>query len=338
MGFLKRNTLVFRLYLGFFLLSLSICTGTIGYHLVEEFTVLESLYMTVITLSTVGFQEIRPLSDDGRLFTIFLIIGNLGIFTYTLSAITQLFMNGELRDLHQKQRLLKRIRKMKNHTIVCGLGRNGLQACKELHAHNIPFVVVEKEDLEKDHFDFKIQQIQGDARQDITLDQAGIKNATALITTLPDDASNVFVVITARFINPELTIISRATSDSAEQKLRRAGANHVIMPDKVGGAHMANLVTKPDVVEFIDLISGQRGQGFQIAELSFDLVNERFLHSTIAELDIRGKTGANIIGFKTQNGEFVINPQADQKMAKHCKLIVLGTTDQVESLEKYYYS
>ncbi len=137
---------------------------------------------------------------------------------------------------------------------------------------------------------------------------------------------------------PDLKIISRATDDSAEQKLRRAGADHVIMPDKVGGAHMAYLVSKPDVMEFIDLITGQRGNEFQVAELSIDLVSERFHKLTIGELDIRGKTGANIIGFKTRNGEYVINPQANQRMEEHCKLIVLGTKEQIGNLESYYYS
>lgn len=338
MGLLKGTQLRFKLYLAIGLLLTSLLTGTLGFHLVEDFTFLESMYMTVITLSTVGFQEVRELSDAGRLFTIFLIIGNLGIFTYTVSLITQLLVDGELRQEYERFRIFKKIRKMKNHTIVCGFGRNGQQACRELADHNIPFVVIEKEDINESLFEFKIQKIIGDARQDHILTEAGIDSASAIISTLPDDAANVFVVITARHMSPDLKIISRATDDSAEQKLRRAGADHVIMPDKVGGAHMAYLVSKPDVMEFIDLITGQRSNEFQVSELSIDLVNEKFQRLTIGELDIRGKTGANIIGFKTKNGEYVINPQANQHMEEHCKLIVLGTNDQINNLEKYYYS
>ncbi|MFY0671898.1 MAG: potassium channel protein [Bacteroidia bacterium] len=338
MGLLKGSQLRFKLYLALGLLLTSLFTGTLGFHYIEGFSIVESMYMTVITLSTVGFQEIHPLSDNGRLFTMFLIIGNLGIFTYTVSLITQLLVDGDLRKEYRRYMVHREIKRMKNHTIICGFGRNGQQACRELNAHHIPFVVVEKNEIDENFLDFKIQKVIGDARQDHILHEAGITKASALITTLPDDAANVFVVITARHICPNLTIISRATDDSAEDKLRRAGADHVIMPDKVGGAHMASLVSKPDVMEFIDLITGQRSNEFQVAEFNIDLVNEKFHKLTIAELDIRGKTGANIIGFKTNSNEYVINPQANQRMEEHCKLIVLGTKEQINNLEKYYYT
>ena len=338
MGLLKGSQLRFKLYLALGLLMTSLFTGMVGFHFIEGYTFIESMYMTVITLSTVGFHEVRPLSDNGRLFTMLLIIGNLGIFTYTISLITQLLVDGDLRKEYERYRVYKKIKRMKNHTIVCGFGRNGQQACRELNAHNIPFVVIERNEIDDVYIDFKINKIIGDARQDHILNEAGIDQASALITTLPDDAANVFVVITARHMHNRLKIISRATDDSAEDKLRRAGADHVIMPDKVGGAHMAYLVSQPDVMEFIDLITGQRSNEFQVAELSMDLVNERFQRQTIGELDIRGKTGANIIGFKTNSGEYVINPQANQNMEEHCKLIVLGTKEQISNLEKYYYS
>lgn len=338
MGFLKKTALSFRIYLALGLLGLSILSGTMGYMVVEDFTLLESLYMTVITLSTVGFTEVRPLSNEGRIFSIALIIGNIGIFTYTVTILTQLVVDGAIRREYQKFLFNKKIHKLKDHIIVCGLGRNGTQACHELYEHKQPFVVVEKEDIDASAYPFKILHVKGDARQDHVLHEAGIDKAKALITTLPDDAANVFVVITARHIKHDIKIISRATNDSSEMKLRRAGADNVIMPDKVGGAHMAYLITKPDVIEFIDLITGQRGNDFQIAEVVIDKVNERFQNNTIGELDIRGKTGANIIGFKTASGDYVINPQAHQKMTEHSKLIVLGTKEQVESLEKYYYT
>lgn len=338
MGFLRGSTFRLRLYLAVGLLCTSLLVGTIGYHLVEGLTFLESLYMTVITLSTVGFHEVKPFTEAGRIFTIFLIIGNLGIFTYTITILTRLLIDGELREEYSRYTLSKKIKKMHDHIIVCGFGRNGRQACAELHANGNPFVVIEKGPIDESLYDFKIMHIVGDARQDHILMEAGIERAKSIITTLPDDAANVFVVITARHMNPLLKIISRATDDSSEDKLRRAGADNVIMPDKVGGAHMAHLVTKPDVMEFVDLITGQRGNEFQIAELSIDLVTEKFKNSTIGELDIRGKTGANIIGFKTSGGEYVINPQAHQTMDEHCKLIVLGTEAQLENLERYYYS
>lgn len=336
MGLLKRSRLRFRLYLAVGLLFLSLLVGTTGFHLVEDLSFLDALYMTVITLSTVGFHEVKPFSNAGRVFTIFLIVGNLGIFTYTISVITRLLMDGELRYEYEKFTINKKIKRMKEHTIVCGFGRNGKQACRELADHHIPFVVIEKNEIDRSQIDFKVNHIMGDAREDHILTEAGIDKARALITALPDDAANVFVVITARHMKPELQIISRANVDSSEEKLRRAGANNVIMPDKVGGTHMASLVTRPDVMEFIDLITGQRGNEFQITELSIDMVNEKFQNLTIGELDIRGKTGANIIGYKTPEDEYVINPQAHHKMERHSKLIVLGTKAQLENLERYY--
>lgn len=338
MGLLTGSQLRFRLYLAISLLFTSLFIGTAGYMLIEHLNLLDSLYMTVITISTVGYGEVAPLSTNGRIFSIILILGNIGIFTYTISIVTQLLIDGELQDQYKRYKLNKRIMKLKEHTIVCGFGRNGQQACKVLEENNIPFVVVEKSEVDQTIFDFEINHVQGDARQDHILQQAGIERANALITALPDDASNVFVVITARHMNPFLTIISRATNDSAEEKLRRAGASNVIMPDKVGGAHMASLVTKPDVMEFIDLITGQRGNDFQIAELSFEGVNKKFRNQSIGEMDIRGITGANIIGFKSPNGDYVINPQADQKMSPKCKLIVLGTKQQIDRLKSHYLS
>ena len=338
MGLLGKFRFRFRLNLALFLLITTVLIGTIGYMVIEGLSFIDSLYMTIITVSTVGFGEVKSLSENGRLFTILLIVGNIGIFTYAVSIITQVFLDGELRQEYRKYTFQKKLSRMKGHTIVCGFGRNGQQACRELSKHNIPFVVVEHNPIDETLYQFEINHIKGDARQDHVLLEARIEDASALITTLPEDAANVFVVITARYIKPNLKIISRASDDSSEVKLRRAGANNIIMPDKVGGAHMAYLVTKPDVMEFIDIITGQRDREFQISELNFDLINEKYQNKTIAELDIRNKTGANIIGFKKSNGEYVINPQADNSMTSHCKLIVLGTEQQIKNLEEYYYS
>lgn len=325
-----------RLLLALILLAISFTIGTLGFMAIEGYSFNEALYMAVITLSTVGFQEVRPLSPEGRVFAIIFILSNLGVFTYTISTLSQLLLDGELKKAYAQYLLNKKLRKLENHSIVIGLGRNGMQSCQELHREGVPFVAIDQKEVNMDHLGFPMKFIQGDARQDHILEQACIEKARSLITALPDDADNVFVVITARHIAPHLHIISRASSDSSEEKLRRAGANNVIMPDKLGGAHMAQLVTKPDVMEFMDMISGQRDTEFCMAELSMGELQGPFLHTTISDLDIRGKTGANIIGFKTEDGHYVINPQANEKMTPHSKLIVLGTQDQIAKLESYY--
>jgi voltage-gated potassium channel len=174
--------------------------------------------------------------------------------------------------------------------------------------------------------------IEGDATRDEILEEAGIAKARALITTLPLDAANVFVVLTARELQPELKIISRASEDTSEGKLRRAGANNVIMPDKIGGTHMATLVTRPDVLEFIDHITGRIN--IRLEEIQCNNLLEAYKGKTIRELEIRNKTGANIIGFKTSDGEYIVNPQPDTVMKPNSKLFVLGTRLQVEELVK----
>lgn len=224
------------------------------------------------------------------------------------------------------------IDKLNDHIIVCGFGRNGKQACEQLWAHKHSFVVIENgekavSDLrEQDEFLF----IEGDATKDEILIEAGITKARALITTLPNDAANVFVVLTARELRPEMKIISRASEDTSENKLRRAGANNVIMPDKIGGVHMATLVTRPDVLEFIDHITGRIN--IRLEEIKCNNLKESLKGKTIRELEIRNKTGANVIGYKTVEGEYIINPGPETIMKPDSKLFVLGTREQVETL------
>jgi voltage-gated potassium channel len=178
--------------------------------------------------------------------------------------------------------------------------------------------------------------IQGDCTQDELLLKTGINNARALITTLPIDADNLFVVLTARSINPKLTIISRASDDNSDKKLKIAGANNVIMPDRIGGAHMASLVIKPDVIEFLDHITGQGGPNINLEEIVFSELPEHLRNHTIKDLEVRNKSGANIIGFKTAHGEYVINPSAETKIIPGAKLFVLGTPEQVGKLREIF--
>jgi voltage-gated potassium channel len=176
--------------------------------------------------------------------------------------------------------------------------------------------------------------LEGDATQDEVLEKAGIARASAIITTLPVDADNLFIVLTARSLNPKLTIIARASDDNSDKKLKTAGADNVIMPDKIGGAHMASLVLKPDVIEFVDHITGQGGPDINLEEITFENLPEHLRNKTIRDLEIRNKSGANIVGFKTAKGEYVINPSPDTQLIPEGKLFVLGTPEQISALKK----
>lgn len=319
---------------GIYVLILMI-TGTIGYIVIESYSFIDALYMTVITISTVGFREVYPLSDAGKIFTIILIISSLGVLAYFLSNLTQslfktqlnFFFGGNLRNL--------KLKKMKNHIIVCGYGRNGIQVVQELTAFGEKVIVVDKDhELVVSNVTQPIQFIEGDATEDEVLLRAGIAKARALIATLPLDADNLFVVLTARSLNPELNIISRASSESAEKKLRMAGVNSVVMPERVGGAHMATLVAQPDVMEFLEHLNIHGDSPVQLMEIICNNLPNNLLHKPIRELELRKKTGANIIGYKTISGEYILNPTPDTKLYPDSKIFVLGTGEQVEEMRK----
>ena len=327
-----------QLYVSVFLLLLIVCAGIGGFILIEGYTFLEAFYMTTITVATVGFQEVKPLSGAGRLFTSFLIITSFGTFAYTVSSISKYIIDGEFRQYFKNYKLLKAIAQLDNHVIICGYGRNGRQAAHVLKKHDTRFVVIEqkKDIIATINHRYSELILEGDATLDETLLKAGINKAKALITTLPIDADNVFIVLSARALNPNLTIISRASEDNSDKKLKIAGANNVIMPDKLGGAHMASLVMKPDVMEFVDFITGQGGDNIRLEEITFDTLSSQYQNKTIRDLEIRNKSGANIIGFKTASGDYVINPSADTVIIQDAKLFVLGTTEQINKLKELF--
>ena len=312
-----------------------IFVGIFGFMTIEGYSFSEAMYMTIITISTVGFQEIRPLSTEGRYFTAVLIVFSFGTFAYTISAVCTYLVDGELKKYFNDLRKKKKIRGMKDHIIICGFGRNGKQVAQDLSRMNEDFIVIEREEESFEGHKDKIKHfIVGDATSDQSLVDAGIERARALITTLPDDADNVFVVLTAREMKRELLIISRASIDNSDQKLRRAGANNVVMPDKVGGSHMASLVAKPDVVEFFNLLTGQAND-ISLEEISYDSLPYEFKDSSIEDLEIRKRCGANIVGLKSSSGEYVLNPSPSIKITEGSKLFVLGMSDQIEKLKEW---
>ena len=341
MGYLKHTLFNFtyfrKVYIALFLLIAILFVGITGFILIEGYTLGEAFYMTVITISTVGFNEVRPLSDIGRVFTAFLIIFSFSTFVFAVTSISNYILDGEYKLYFKDLRIKKKVSKISNHTIICGYGRNGTQAAAELKSHHRKYVVIEQDKELSDEMReaHDIPFIEGDATLEKYLEKAGIHTAFALITTLPKDADNLFVVLTAREMNPNLLIISRASKDNSDKKLKRAGANNVIMPDKIGGAHMASLVIKPNVIEFIDYVMGQGSNSVNLEEITFENLPEKLKNKSIRELGVRNKSGANIIGFRTPQGEYIINPSPDTVITPQAKIFVLGTIDQIDAFREF---
>ncbi|MBK9531766.1 MAG: NAD-binding protein [Chitinophagaceae bacterium] len=318
-----------RLILPIVMLVITILFGTAGYIVIENFSFLEALYMTVITISTVGFTEVRVLSENGRIFTIFLILVNLGLFTYFVTLLTRFFSDGEFSKLYKQIKMENSIKHLQQHVIICGFGRNGKESAQILFNNKIPFVVLEeKNELETD-LDFTVTHfMKGDATKDEMLLEAGIKNARALIATLPVDADNLFVVLTAKQLNPQLKVISRASEDSSVKKLKIAGADNVIMPDKIGGAHMATLVLLPDVVEMLSIMGTQNNDQFRVAVIQGNK------NITLGELDMWSKTNCTILGIKNHGNNYTINPGASYQINPGERLIVMGSDEQIDKAKK----
>ncbi|MDX5426734.1 MAG: NAD-binding protein [Bacteroidota bacterium] len=311
--------------------------GIGGYMVLENYSFWDAFYMTIQTVSTVGFNEVHPFTGYGKQFTIFLIITSFGTFAYGVTVITQFAIDGTFRDFFNTFRVQKQIDELKDHVIICGFGRNGRQAAQKMTAYQRPYVVIDtnEELIKKFRVEFPgLLYILGDATEDETLHQAGIKRAKYLIGALHNDADNLFLVVSARQLNPSLKIVSRANEDSTEKKLRLAGSDYTIQPNKVGGMHMADQLINPDVTQFLDLISVGGSSEMNIEEISVDQISSEG-SIRISELEIRKETGCNIIGLKTEKGEFIINPGADMVIPSKAKLFVIGNTHQIKNLQNY---
>ncbi len=319
---------------GIALLFFVMTAGTVGYMQIEDMTLIEAYFMTVITISTVGFKEVRDLSDNGMVFTSGLIITSLGSFAYVGSTMVRFILDGELMNYIKTYRVDKKILKLKDHVIIVGYGRNGEQAALELAAHNMDFVIIDKRDnvISRVREYPELLYIKGDATHEDVLAQAGVYEARALIATTPNDADNVFVVLTARSMNPNLTIVSRASELESNMKLKRAGATNVIMPERIGGQRMAKLVTQPDVVEFLEHILMQKSKDVSIEEVSCKNMDQSFVGKSIAELKFRDISGANIIGIKVSGARYVFNPDPNMIITRNDQLFVIGSPDQINTL------
>ncbi|HKC34971.1 MAG TPA: potassium channel protein [Chitinophagaceae bacterium] len=327
----------YRLLQPFLVLHFIILVGIIGYIVIEGYSFIEALYMTTIAITTVGFSEVRPLSNSGRLFTIFLLITSWITFAWAITRITQFVVTGEINKYFKTRKNMKAITQLNNHVILCGFGRNGQQAARTLKNHNMPFVVIEKEEESMEKalpFFPQLVYLVGDGTDDDLLKKAGIEKAIALISALPDDADNVFIVLSARALNQKLQIISRASEESSYPKLKKAGADNVIMPDKIGGSHMATLVSKPDVIEFMDFLSSEDGESVNMESVPYELMPSSIKDKPLKVVMEWNKTGVNCLGIKNKEGKFIINPPDETLVTEGCKVIVFGTRSQIAEMKQ----
>ena len=324
-----------RIYVAIILLVCVLLIGIVGFKSISHYSWVDSLYMTVITITTVGFGEVQPLDDTSKIFTVFLILLSVIIVGYALSIITEFILSKNNYEELKHKKMQKKIDSLKSHIIICGFGRNGRQAATKLLAYNRPFVIIEKDKELVDKIESELMPfVLGNASEDEVLLQAGVDRASCLISALPNDADNLFIVLSTRQINKAINIISRASLETSYNKLKLAGANNVILPDKIGGDHMASLVVVPGLMEFVDNLSIVGKSNINIEEIAVKQLTEDI--KTIKDLDLRKKTGCTVIGYKDEQGEYIVNPEAEMKLAPNSKIIVLGRPEQIDELNSEY--
>ena len=315
-------------------IAIVIAVGTIGYHFIEGWTFLEGLYMTVITITTIGFKEVRELSDSGRIFTLAIIFSGIGMVTYAFVTGSRMIIEGEIQNILTRRRYMKAIEKIRDHFIICGHGRMGSFICQQLHFRNIPFVVVENNTEQQD----KIMEegfflSPGDATEESVLLGAGIHKAKGLVSVVQTDADNVYVVLTARELNPDIEIIARAGEESAEKKLMRAGATRVISPYRIGGMRLVMGIIKPAVMSFLELAMDHRKLDVELEEVRV-VENSSYSGKKLIDTDIRRELNLIIIAIKKSDDRMVFNPGPETVIEDNDTLIAMGDRDNLKVLER----
>lgn len=327
---------VWRVRVAVLMMLSSLGIGTVGYVLIEKYPWFDAYYMAIITLASVGFGEVHPLSTAGRVFTSFLILFNLGLFAYSISTITGIFAEGGISKLLSDFRMHRNIENLKGHAIVCGFGRHATEVAQELAKQGVPFVVVENnpEKIEELKEETNYLFVEGDATHDEILEEAGILRAASIVITLPKDADNLFITLSARQINPALRIISRANSIADEVKIRRAGANHTVVPERIGGFYMATLLNKPDLVEFFNLLSNMGPSNVIFEEISVQRLRPDFQGKTIADGGIREISPVSLVAVRDTNGQYELNPPQTAVLQPGWHIVVLGNQEQMAQFRR----
>jgi len=317
---------------GFFTLLLVLCFGSIGYMVIERWSFLEALYMTVITITTVGYGEIRSISEAGRVFTIALIFLGMGIIGYTLGMLAQVMVEFQIRSIAGRRKLGLKIKALKNHYIICGYGRIGKVIAQELKAKGIPLLVIDSNPESKQILEHQdIPYVVDDATSEDVLLEAGIERAKGLVTVVLSDADNLFITMTARTLNPDLFIVSRADSETTQKKLLRAGANRVVLPYLIGGQKMAHTIIKPAVTDFLELTVHDKDIELKMEEL---IVGEGSKLNGVSLVDsgIRRDMNVIIVAIRKKGGQMTFNPSSQARIETGDTLIALGHGHELDRL------
>ncbi|WP_076456465.1 potassium channel family protein [Zobellia uliginosa] len=325
-----------KVYIAIALMLGVLSLGVFGYRYLSDLTWVDALYMTIITVTTVGFSEVGPMDTQEKIFTVVLIVLSVFIFAFAISVITEYILSrSSLQELKRKK-VKNKIDSLSGHVIVCGFGRNGMQAVERLRAYEKPFVVIEKDREVIEKYEEELLFVEGDANEDEILLAAGLDRAQHLITALPDDAANLFVVLSARQLNKDLFIVTRASLVNSQKKLLLAGADKVIMPDKIGGDHMASLIVMPDLITFMDKLGVEGEHTTNLEEVAIEDFKDQVECNSLRDLDLRKRTGCTIIGYIEPDGNYIINPEADLQLQPKSKVIVLGRPEQIRKLNEMF--
>jgi voltage-gated potassium channel len=323
-----------RLRISLILLFAIIFAGTTGYSVFEDMPVFDAFYMTVITISTVGFSEIKPLSQVGRIITVIVIVSGISVLTYTLGQVARIFVEGELRNILGRRKLEKQISKLNDHYIICGFGRIGTVISRELSDENISFVVIEQDSekvkqLEEDHFLY----LNMDATSEEALLQAEIQKARGIVTAVKSDADNVFITLTARGLRPDIFVLARASDVKNESKILKAGASRVVCPYLLGGKRMAQILKKPTVVDFIDSAMMDSRLGLSMEEAVVGPASE-LIGKTLIDSQIRQRFGVIIVAIKKPTNEMIFNPTPTEKLESEDTIVVIGKKEDLERMNE----
>jgi len=323
---------VLRIRFALLLIAFLLLLGTAGYMFLERYAVIDALYMTVITLGTVGYREVAPLSDPGKVFTILLIVGGIGTVAWAVGQSLEYFIN----SLAVRRRRMERsIAKLENHVIICGYGRIGRQVASQLRQRNVDFVIIERSQEMIETLDaMGFLAVDGNATDDDALSRARIEKAATIVATLPTNADNVYVVLSARNLNPEIRIVARASDAASRRKLQQAGADKVISPYEIGGRYIANAVMRPHVVNFMDVVNASRDevtQSLEIEELGVTRACS-YANKKLRDTDIRSVLNIIVLAIRTPDGEFEYNPSPDTLLSPGSMLICIGIAENLDRL------
>jgi voltage-gated potassium channel len=309
--------------------------GTLWYWLIEQWSIVESAYMTMITLSTVGFGEVRPLTERSRLFTIALILMGIVTIGYIANRFTEALIQGYFQEGIQRRQQRRLIKTLANHYILCGFGRTGRHIAAEFAAEGIPFVVIEANPEQvEEALELGYTVEQGDATLDEVLLRMGVERAVCLVASLPSDAENLYTILSAKTLNPKIRAIARASSEEAVPKLQRAGADAVVSPYITGGRRLAAAALRPQVMDFVDGILTGTDRAFYLEEFLIDADQCPYVGQTLAQARLRSQSGALVLAIRRTDGTLVGGPTGDTLILSGDSLICMGTAEQLRTLNR----